>query len=75
MPDTFTCTWINRLDQYGFTSMDIIINHDQEVIPSARFSRNWKIDPELVDSAFLEADAITLVDKVVEDWNLLNTEE
>ena len=74
MADTFTCHWINRLDQFGFTNMDIIVDHDQGVIPSARFSRNWHIDPELVDSDFLEAEALLIVDQVIADWNAINEE-
>lgn len=69
MPDTFTCQWINRLDQLGATTMEVIITHDQEIIPQSRIGRKWRIAPEVIDQDFLAAESELLVNQVVDTWN------
>jgi len=69
MADTFTCQWLNRLDQYGHTDITLIITHDQGVIPSARIGKNYHLLPELIDAIFLESEALKEVEMVITAWN------
>lgn len=68
--NTFTCQWLNRLDQFDRTDIDLIIVHDQGVIPQRRVSKNF--ETALINSAFLEDWATTEVGLMVDEWNEAN---
>lgn len=70
----FTCRWINRLDQFGSVSIDLIVAHDQGIIPSRRISKNYHMAAADVDVNFLQAVAEITIDEMVWDWNLEQTE-
>ena len=69
MADTFTCQWINRLDQFGSADIDLLITHDQGVMPDKRISKNYQGDP---DAVFLESEAVEEVAKYIVEWNEAN---
>ena len=75
MANTFTVKWINRLDQLRETSLDLLITHDQGIIPDYRVTKSWQIDPNLVDSTFLSNETQNEIDKLVTNWNTQNTVE
>jgi hypothetical protein len=70
--DTFTCHWINRLDQFNAVSIDLTVVHDQGVIPSERISKNYHKPYATVTATFLEEEAANEVDRIVDAWNAEN---
>jgi hypothetical protein len=66
MADTFTCEWLNRIDQMDATDITLIVTHDQGVIPSQRFERNYHVE---LDAAKMEDEAAAAVEQVVAEWN------
>lgn len=70
MADTFTVTWMNRLDQFGSSSLTLLVVHDQGVIPDYRVEKSYQAeDPADIDSAFLEARAQEEILIIVDSWN------
>lgn len=72
--NTFTVQWINRLDQFNSTTFDLIITHDQSIIPSQRIGKKYKIvdNYEEINPLFLETRAQEEIDRIVTDWNTEN---
>ena len=69
MADTYTATWMNRLDQFGTTSLTLLVTHDQGVIPEQRIEKNYHSFPTPPDSSYLEDRAIEEVERIVAEWN------
>lgn len=74
MIDTFTCHWLNRLDQFGTTNIVLKVVHDQGTIPDQRLSKKFMCDSDYlsIDDTFLAAAALKEVDQIVTDWNIAN---
>ena len=72
--NTFTVQWINRLDQFNSTTFDLIITHDQSIIPRQRIGKKYKIvdNYEEINPLFLETRAQEEIDRIVTDWNTEN---
>ena len=70
--NTFTALWINRLDQFGSTDMDLIITHDQGEIPEQRISKSFKMAANLIDTEFLSTIAEDEVERIVAEWEAVN---
>ena len=75
MPESFTVEWINRIDQLGYTDMDLLIVHDQGVIPPYRVSKNYSGDYDNVNEALLQETAIEEIANLVANWNNENEPE
>jgi hypothetical protein len=77
MADTFTCEWINRLDQYGRSDFSLIVVHDQGIIPTVRIEKNFNANGDYtsIDDDFLGTVAIDEVERIVQEWNLANPPE
>ena len=74
MADTFVCHWLNRLDQFGTTSITLVVTHDQGVIPEQRIEKNYHSFPTPPDSSFLEDRAVEEVERIVAEWNTAQEE-
>lgn len=59
---SFTHQWINRLDQFGKTTIDLVIV-DSNGVYSARIARKYLTS--LVDQAFLDSEFATLRDAYI----------
>jgi hypothetical protein len=80
----FTCTWINRLDQFGSVDIDLLIANDDGLIPTQKVCKNYSVTTEerdaegqvvsktinydAVDEAFLEAEAIKIIEQIVYEY-------
>ena len=67
--NTFTCTILNRLDQLGQVDFEVVIKHDQEIIPEYRVWKNYQIDPDLIDEDFVDNLLESEVQLLVDNWN------
>lgn len=67
MAFTFTCTWMNRLDQFASTDFDLLVVNDDGVIPDCRVSKNYPTS--IVTAAFLEDEANNEVARIIDQWN------
>jgi hypothetical protein len=75
MAATFNCSWINRLDQFGFVNIDVVVTNDSGIIPEARFSKNWMMQESDCNATFLESESADLVERIIDEWNTLNPDE
>lgn len=81
---TFTCTWMNRLDQFGYVDIDLLIINDDSVIPTQKVCKSYDariitrdekgeiistvFDYGMIDEAFLTSEAEKIVEQVVYDY-------
>lgn len=74
MDNTFTVVFQNQLQQYDFIDIDMVISHDQNVIPQKRISKNYDVRENklVVDEDFLQAEAEKEIQIMVDEWNELN---
>ena len=68
----FTATWIDRLDQHGFTDITVIITNTDGPIPEQRISKNYNMNPDFIDSAFLQEETSKEIARIIDEWNQLN---
>jgi len=69
----YICEWFNRLDQFGFVNIDLTVTDNSGIIPTTRHSKNWRMDDNDVNLQFLEDQAVIIVDRIIDEWNILNT--
>lgn len=67
--NNFTALWQNRLDQLGVTTLDLVITHEESIIPQRWIHKSYRMAPEAVDENFLQAEAEKAVAQVVDEWN------
>lgn len=73
--NTFTCTWINRLDQFGATDITLVVVHDQGVIPPRRAEKSYNLPYESVDVDFLSAEATKEVELTIAEWEAAQSQQ
>jgi hypothetical protein len=65
---TFTCRWINRLDQFGTTNIDLLVTHDDGLIPEQRISKKYRTENyDSLDADFFATQARIEVDRIMDD--------
>ena len=72
MPETFTCHWLNRLDQFDSTDIELVVTHDQGIIPERRQWMNY-CGISLTES-FLGEESKRVVDQMISEYDSLPPE-
>lgn len=57
---TFTCSFINKLSQFGKTDVELVVSEASEQVPEKRFWKNY--DTEEVSDEFLQSEASSTVE-------------
>ena len=56
--------WINRLEQFGFVDIDLILTDPDGIIASKRIHKNYKVtEDNLIEDDFLNSEAVNEIEK------------